>query len=134
MVQPKVPKYWYKRKTRKGKMIKNMLTRRKESNTYLATVSRHRYRRQIAMKVYKMCSFQPVLWPSSGERCHSLSFLLIYFLRFLNVLLASFLDKYLSHNTKLTFQRNFCLCITLRHVWEASNSILSCLPTNLHSI
>ena len=43
-----------------------MLTRRKESNTYLATVSRHRWSLQIAMKVDKMCSFQPALRPSSA--------------------------------------------------------------------
>ena len=48
-------------------MIKNMLTRRKESDTYLATVSRHRWRSQIAMKVNKVCSFQPALQPSSAE-------------------------------------------------------------------
>ena len=35
-------------------MIKNMLTRRKESDTYLATVSRHRWSRQITMKVDKL--------------------------------------------------------------------------------
>ena len=58
--------YLYKRKTWKGKMIKNML-RRKESNTYLATVSRHRWSPQIAMKVDKMCFFQPALRPSSAE-------------------------------------------------------------------
>jgi hypothetical protein len=44
-----------------------MLTRRKESDTYLATVSRHRWSPQIAMKVDKMCSFQPELRPSSAE-------------------------------------------------------------------
>ena len=33
---------------------KNMLTRRKESDTYLVTVSRHRWTWQIAMKVDKM--------------------------------------------------------------------------------
>ena len=31
-------------------MIKNMFTRRKESETYLATVSRYRWSRQIMMK------------------------------------------------------------------------------------
>ena len=46
--------------------IKNMLTRRNESNTYLATVSRHRWSPQIAMKVDKVCSFQLVLQPSSS--------------------------------------------------------------------
>ena len=35
-------------------MIKNILTRRKESDTYLATVSRHRWSRQIAMKIDKI--------------------------------------------------------------------------------
>ena len=44
----------YKRKTWKGKMVKNMLTRRKESDTYLATVSRHRWSRQITTKVDKL--------------------------------------------------------------------------------
>ena len=44
----------YERKTWKGQMIKNMLTRRKESVTYLATVSRHRWSRQIAMKIDKI--------------------------------------------------------------------------------
>ena len=53
-------------------MIKNILTRRKESDTYLATVSRHRWSRQITMKVDKMCSFQPALWPSSAEEEASL--------------------------------------------------------------
>jgi hypothetical protein len=32
-------------------MIKNMLTRRKESDTFLATVGRHRWSRQITMKI-----------------------------------------------------------------------------------
>ena len=35
-------------------MIKNMLTRRKESDTYLATVSRHCWSRQIMMKIDKL--------------------------------------------------------------------------------
>ena len=48
-------------------MIENILTRRKESDTYLDTVSRHRWSLQIAMKVDKMCSFQPTLWRSSAE-------------------------------------------------------------------
>ena len=38
-----------------------MLTRRKESDTYLAAVSRHHWSLKIAMKVGKMCSFQPAL-------------------------------------------------------------------------
>ena len=37
----------YKKKTWKDKMIKNILTRRKESDTYLAIVSRHRWSLQI---------------------------------------------------------------------------------------
>ena len=48
-------------------MIKNLLERRKESDTYLATDSRHHQSPQIAMKVEKVCSFQPALWPSSAE-------------------------------------------------------------------
>ena len=50
-------------------MIKNVLTRRKESDTYLATVSRHPWSPQIAMKVDKVCSFQPELWSSSAFNC-----------------------------------------------------------------
>jgi len=46
--------YSYKRKTWKCKMIKNMLTRKKESDTYLAAVSRHRWSQQNAMKINKM--------------------------------------------------------------------------------
>ena len=49
-------------------MIKNMLTGRKESDIYLATVSRHRWSRQTTMKIdFKNCSFQPALWLSSAE-------------------------------------------------------------------
>ena len=48
-------------------MIKIMLERRKESNTYLAADRRHRWSIQIAMKVDKVCSFQPALRPSSAE-------------------------------------------------------------------
>ena len=47
--------------------IKNILIRRKESDIYLATVSRHRSSMQVAMKIDKMCSFQQALWPSSAE-------------------------------------------------------------------
>ena len=43
------------------------LNRRKESDTYLATDSRHRRSPQIAMKVDKVYSFQPALQPSSAE-------------------------------------------------------------------
>ena len=35
-------------------MIKNMLTRWKESDTYLATISRHHWSRQIMMKIDKI--------------------------------------------------------------------------------
>jgi hypothetical protein len=48
-------------------MIENMLPRRKESNTYQATVSRHCRSLQIAMKVDKVCSFQLALRPLSAE-------------------------------------------------------------------
>ena len=44
-------------------MIKNMLKRRKESDTYLGTDSRHCRSPQIAMKVDKKCSFQPAQQP-----------------------------------------------------------------------
>jgi hypothetical protein len=47
--------------------IVNMLKRWKESDTYLATESRQRWSQQIAMKVDKVCSFQPALQPSSAE-------------------------------------------------------------------
>ena len=46
-----------------------MLKRRKESDTYLTTDSRHRRSPQIAMKVDKVCSFQPALQPSANEGC-----------------------------------------------------------------
>ena len=36
------------------KIIKNMLTRRRGSDIYLATVSRHRWSRQITMKIDKI--------------------------------------------------------------------------------
>ena len=48
-------------------MIKIMLKRRKESDTYLAADRRHRRSTQIVMKVDKVCSFQPALRPSSAE-------------------------------------------------------------------
>ena len=47
-------------------MIKIMLKRRKESDTYLAADRRHRRSTQIEMKVDKVCSLQPALRPSSG--------------------------------------------------------------------
>jgi len=49
-----LPRSTEERKTWKGKMIKNMLTRGKESDTYLATVSRHHWSRQITMKIDKL--------------------------------------------------------------------------------
>ena len=49
-------------------MIKIMLKRRKESDTYLAAARRHLRTTQIAMKVDKVCSFQPALRPSSAEK------------------------------------------------------------------
>ena len=48
-------------------MITNILIRRKEGDTYLATVRRHHWSLQVTMKEDKMCSFQPALWPSSAE-------------------------------------------------------------------
>ena len=47
-------------------MIKNMLTRRKESDTYLATVSRHRWSRQIMMKMKRLTQSS-----SSADESHS---------------------------------------------------------------
>ena len=38
-------------------LIKNMLTRRKETDTYLATVSRHRWSRQITIKIDNTVAF-----------------------------------------------------------------------------
>ena len=49
--------YQYKRKNWESKMIKNMLTRMEESDTYLGTVSRHRWNRQITMKVDGLGAF-----------------------------------------------------------------------------
>ena len=48
-----------------------MFKKRKESDTYLTTDSRHRQSPQIAMKVDKVCSFQPALWPSSADEGRS---------------------------------------------------------------
>ena len=44
-----------------------MLKKRKESDTYLAADRRHCQSVQIAMKVDKVCSFQPALRPLSAE-------------------------------------------------------------------
>ena len=68
-------------------MIKNMLKRRKESDTYLATDSRHRRSLQIAMKVDKVCSFQLALRPSSAEEEDSVSFTEVFLF---SVIVASF--------------------------------------------
>ena len=48
-------------------MIKIMLKRRKERDTYLAADRRYRQSTQIVMKVDKVCSFQPSVRPSSAE-------------------------------------------------------------------
>ena len=48
-------------------MMKIMLKRRKESDTYLAADSTHRRSLQIAMKVDKVCSFQLALRPSTAH-------------------------------------------------------------------
>ena len=48
-------------------MIKIILKRRKESDTYQAADRRHRRSTQIAMKVDQVCSFQLALRPSSDE-------------------------------------------------------------------
>ena len=56
-----------KGKPGKVELIKNMLRKRKESDTYLATVSRHRWSRGITMKIDKYCICQLALWLSSAE-------------------------------------------------------------------
>ena len=60
-------------KTRKGKMIKkNMLKRRKESNTYLATIRRHCWNRQIMMKIDKILELSiSTVASSSADESHS---------------------------------------------------------------
>ena len=50
-----------------------MLTRRKESDAYLASDSRHHQSPKIAMKVDKVCSFQSALQPTSAEEDSSSS-------------------------------------------------------------
>ena len=57
--------YSNKRKTWKGIMIRNVLTRRREYGTYLATAGRHR-RRLKMQKRDESRSFQPALRPSSA--------------------------------------------------------------------
>ena len=54
-------------------MIKNILTRRNESDTYLATTRRHRWNAQMTKKNIKW-SFQPAQWLSSAEEEDSISF------------------------------------------------------------
>ena len=80
-------------------MIKNVLTRRKESDTYLATVSRHRWSLQIAMKVDKMCSFQPALWPSSAE--YFLSFYLSRFSFYIKFSYEHFVEICIAYSREL---------------------------------
>ena len=53
------------------KMGKKYVNKRKESDTYLASVGRYRWSSHIVMKVDKVCSFQPVLRPSSAESSSS---------------------------------------------------------------
>ena len=55
---------------------KSMLERRKESDTYLSTDSRHRWSLQIMMKVDKVCSFQPQCRLNAGSKLHTLSTLM----------------------------------------------------------
>ena len=53
-------------------MIKNMLKRRKESETYLDTFCGHRWSAQMTIKKEIInWSFQIVLWFSSGEESSS---------------------------------------------------------------
>jgi hypothetical protein len=47
-------------------MVKNMLRRRKESDTYLAAVCRHRWNRQITMKTDKILQSS-----TSADESHS---------------------------------------------------------------
>ena len=54
-------------------MIKKYVNKKKESDAYLASDSRHRRSPQIAMKVDKVCSFQSALQPSSVEEDSSSS-------------------------------------------------------------
>ena len=69
-------------------LITNMLKWRKESDTYLTTVCRHRWSRQITTKVDKLpelsantiCSSD--VYRHESGRCRSLSFILTYFLSF----------------------------------------------------
>ena len=46
---------------------KNYVKKKERERHYLATDSRHHQSLQIAMKVDKVCSFQPALRPSSAE-------------------------------------------------------------------
>jgi hypothetical protein len=48
-------------------MIKIMLKGRKYSETYLATIRRHRWSAQMTMKKIIKWSFQPTQWLSSAE-------------------------------------------------------------------
>ena len=46
-----------KRKARKGKMVKNILKRREESNTYLTNICRHRWRKRSSKKIDEVGAF-----------------------------------------------------------------------------
>jgi hypothetical protein len=59
-------------------MIKNMLKRRKESDTYLATIRRHHWSRLVTMKIDK------ILELSASTVC-SVSFFLTVFYHLLHV-------------------------------------------------
>ena len=112
-------------------MVRNVLTRRREYGTYLATARRHR-RRLKMQKRGEQRSFQPALRPSSAVeedyvihlssaslfscdvygqqpgRCRTLSSLLIHFLSFytVNYILAKltcFLSSKFSHNIFIWF-------------------------------
>ena len=94
--------------------IKNILIRRKESDTYLATVSRHRWslllqlmKATVLAEIYTfyLLSSRPALssdvyWQYPG-RCRSLSFLLIYFLSFYLSRYSFYRNKY-KNDSKLT--------------------------------
>ena len=63
-------------------MIKNILIRRKESDTYLATVSRHRWSSWITMKKDEPSSTEEEGSSSSADEGHSAGWKLQYFIFF----------------------------------------------------
>ena len=90
--------YEYIRKTWKGKMIKIMLKGRKQSDTYLAIIRRHRWSAQMTMKKNIKWSFQPAQWLSSAlicalQRCLRIIArqVLLYFLNFNIIFIIKFL-------------------------------------------